>query len=84
MVSVIAQRAIALPPPQDIPEEILREEIITEARSPLDGKPLTASEYAELEQKIAQSDYPPELSPEIQQLVFLLKLRKLFLIVTPF
>jgi len=38
--------ATALPPPEDLPEEILRTEIITEARSPIDGQPLTAAEYA--------------------------------------
>lgn len=38
--------AIALPPPEDVPEEILRTEIITEARSAIDGQPLTAAEYA--------------------------------------
>jgi hypothetical protein len=40
---------IALPPPEDLPEEILRTEIITEARSPIDGQPLTAAEYAQLQ-----------------------------------
>ena len=44
-----AAPAIALPPPDDLPEEILRTEIITEARSPIDGQPLTAAEYAQLQ-----------------------------------
>ena len=38
-----------LPPPEDTPEEILRTEIITEARSPINGELLTAAEYAELQ-----------------------------------
>ena len=41
--------AIALPPPEDLPEEILRTEIITEARSPIDGQPITPAEYAKLQ-----------------------------------
>jgi hypothetical protein len=60
--SVLSQIAIAgnLPPANDIPEEILRAEIIVEARSPVDGKPLSASEFAELivrvEQQLARDD----------------------------
>lgn len=46
---------IALPPPEDVPEEILRTEIITEARSPIDGTPISASQYAAL-----QEDLPTE------------------------
>ncbi len=38
----------ALPPPSDVPEEILRTEIITQARSPVDGTALTPGEYAAL------------------------------------
>ena len=38
-----------LPPPEDTHEEILRTEIITEARSPIDGELLTAAEYAQLQ-----------------------------------
>ena len=34
-------KALALPAPEDIPEEVLRAEIITSARSPLDNQPLT-------------------------------------------
>ncbi len=40
---------IALPPPEDTPEEILRTQIIIEARSPIDGKPLNAAEYIQLQ-----------------------------------
>ena len=38
----------SIPLDRDIPEEILRAEIITEARSPIDGKALSAQEFAEL------------------------------------
>jgi hypothetical protein len=75
---------IALPPPDDIPEEVLRTEIITEARSPVDGKPLTAAEYAELQAQLAQSPYPPVLDPKVRDLVFRLKLLKLIRTFFPF
>jgi hypothetical protein len=38
----------------DIPEEVLRAEIITEARSPVDGKALSATDFAELVVKTKQ------------------------------
>jgi hypothetical protein len=71
-----ANPGLALPPPTDLPEEVLRTEIITEGRSPLDGRPLNATEYAELQQALAQSPYPPQLNPKIRHIVFLLQIRK--------
>ena len=41
-------QAQTLPPADDLPEEVLRTEIILEGRSPLDGEALTATEYTEL------------------------------------
>ena len=67
--------ALSLPPPEDTPEEVLRTEIIIEARSPIDGKPLTASEYAELKARLEIiPPTPPQVNPEIQHLIFLLRL----------
>jgi hypothetical protein len=37
-----------LPSTADIPEEVLRAEIIIEARSPIDGTALSATDFAEL------------------------------------
>lgn len=74
----------ALPPPEETPEEVLRTEIITEARSPIDGKPLTAAEYAQLQAELSQRSTPPQLSPEIRQNIFLLRLRNFLRTVTPF
>ncbi|QUS61136.1 hypothetical protein IQE94_03030 [Synechocystis sp. PCC 7339] len=74
----------ALPPPDDIPEEILRTEIILEGRSPVDGEPLTATEYAELMEALAENPNPPQLSPRIRHLVFLLRVRKFFRTFLPF
>jgi len=75
----------ALPPPEDVPEEILRTEIITEARSPIDGKLLSASEYAELETSL-QLNSPPEpmVSRDIQHLIFLLRIRAQIRLILPF
>lgn len=84
LIVLFSQSSLALPPPEDIPEEILRTEIILEARSPIDGQPLTASEYAQLQARLAESPYPPNLNPEIQQLIFLLEIRRLFKTFTPF
>ncbi|OKH26114.1 hypothetical protein NIES593_03295 [Hydrococcus rivularis NIES-593] len=84
LASTGMQASVALPPPEDIPEEVLRTEIIIEARSPLDGQPLSATEYAQLEAQIAKSSYPPQLSSQIQQLIFLLNIRKFFTILFPF
>ncbi|MBW4645201.1 MAG: hypothetical protein KME23_19780 [Goleter apudmare HA4340-LM2] len=73
----------ALPPPEEIPEEILRTEIITEARSPIDGKPLTAAEYAQLQEEL-QTSPPPQLNSNIRQTVYLIRLRKTLLQLFPF
>jgi hypothetical protein len=74
---------VALPPPEDIPEEILRTEIILAARSPIDGKPLSAAEYAQLQAQLQQAP-PPKLSPKIRENIFLLRLRKALLQLFPF
>ncbi len=81
-----AGSALALPPAEDIPEEILRTEIITGARSPIDGRPLTATEYAEIQQQLQA--LPPELQAQVpdnfKDLITLLKLRRLIKTIFPF
>ena len=75
----------ALPPPEDKPEEIQRTEIITEARSPLDGKPLTAAEYTELQAQLqARRQTPSTLNPELRRLITLIRLRQGVRSVFPF
>ncbi|MFM7408570.1 MAG: hypothetical protein ACKO3K_18415 [Cuspidothrix sp.] len=81
--SSISKAVIALPPVEDIPEEILRNEIILEARSPIDGKKLTPSEYAQLQIQM-QTNPPPRLNPQIRDQIFLLQLRKVLLQLFPF
>ncbi|OUC12178.1 MAG: hypothetical protein B0A82_23950 [Alkalinema sp. CACIAM 70d] len=71
-------------PEDDLPEEVLRTEIFTEARSPIDGKPMTAQEYAELLVEIDQANQvDPQVSPKVRQTVSLLKLRKFLKTVLP-
>ncbi|MCC5645760.1 hypothetical protein LC607_23035 [Nostoc sp. CHAB 5824] len=74
---------IALPPPEDTPEEILRTKIIIEARSPIDGKFLTAAEYIQVQAQL-QLAPPPKLDPKIREQIFLLRIRKTLLQFFPF
>ncbi|MEO1591086.1 MAG: hypothetical protein AAFU71_07320 [Cyanobacteria bacterium J06632_22] len=79
-----AMAQIQLPPPEDTPEEILRTEIILEARSPIDGAPLTAAEYAELQTVLQAPTETPVLNSDIRYLVFLLQLRRAVQPIAPF
>lgn len=87
LIATSATPAIALPPPEDQPEEVARTEIITEARSPVDNKPLTAAEYAALQEQLQQGQ--PEnprdqVSPQLRRTIGLLRLRRLIKTVFPF
>jgi hypothetical protein len=67
-------------PDADIPEEVLRAEIITEARSPINGKALSAKDFAELvvntKQQLDRDDAIAATSnPKFKETVFLLRLR---------
>jgi hypothetical protein len=64
----------------DIPEEVLRAEIITEARSPIDGSALSATEFAELVVNTKQQVERDNASAAVRdskykELLFLLRLR---------
>lgn len=76
--------AVSLPPPEDMPEEVLRTEIFTEARSPVNGKPLTAAEYAQLQTQLRNRQSPTELAPKVANNIFLLRLRQLIRTFLPF
>ncbi|ELS32220.1 MULTISPECIES: hypothetical protein [Pseudanabaena] len=72
---------------EDSPEEVLRAEIYTDARSPIDGKQLSAAEYTELMEKLRSLDnIPPEdlVSPKVREVIGLLKLRKFLKQFIPF
>jgi hypothetical protein len=83
-VVLFVEPAWALPPVEDVPEEVLRTEIITVARSPIDGKLLTAAEYAQLRSQLAEARFAPEIDPKFQQLIFLLRIRGLIRTIVPF
>nr|WP_156481680.1 MULTISPECIES: hypothetical protein [unclassified Anabaena] len=82
-LSHLGMAVMALPPQEDTPEEILRTEIIIDARSPVDGKPLTPAEYAQLQEQLQVSP-PPKLSEKLRETLFLLRLRKALLQFFPF
>lgn len=76
---------LALPPPEDEPEEVLRTEIILEARSPIDGEPLTAAEYAELQAQIEAENRQIGTVPQrLRRLITLLRIRKALRTILPF
>ena len=84
IVTLFPLAGVALPPPEDIPEEVLRAEITLEARSPIDSKPMTPAEYAELEAKLhEENDAQPAISRNVKHLLFLLRLRQAIQNVNP-
>lgn len=83
LVGHYGQTVMALPPQEDIPEEILRTEIILAARSPIDGKVVTPAEYAQLQAQMEISP-PPRLNATIRDQFFLLQIRKVLLQIFPF
>lgn len=68
----------------DIPEEILRTEIITAARSPLTGEPLSAAEYAQLLEELEAPAGGRLVSQDIRRLFFLLEIRRALKPILPF
>ncbi|ERN42762.1 hypothetical protein KR51_00004750 [Rubidibacter lacunae KORDI 51-2] len=78
-----AAPVLALPSPDDTPEEVLRAEIIIDARSPLDGRPLGPAEYAELEAALGESLYPPQLDSSVRETVLLLQIRQMLKVFLP-
>ena len=75
---------ILLPPADDVPEEILRTEIIFEARSPMDGSLISPAEYAQLQTELAAPQTTLTLNSNIRYIIFLLQARRAFKPVIPF
>jgi len=68
----------------DLPEEVLRSEILLDGRSPFDGRRLAATEYAELQQEIEQAiSVEPQVASKIRRLIGLIKFRKFIKRVLP-
>lgn len=68
----------------DIPEEILRTEIITGARSPLTGEVLSAAEYAQLQATLQGPAGDTLISDDLRYLIFLLQFRRAVSPIIPF
>ena len=68
----------------DIPEEILRTEIITDARSPITGKRLSAADYAQLQAELAAPAGDTLVSQDVRYLFFLLQFRRAIQPILPF
>lgn len=75
---------LALPPEDEVPEEVLRTRVITEARSPIDGKPLSAGDYARLQEQLQDVNDTESVSSDLAQLIFLLQARRVVRPVLPF
>ena len=76
--------AHAAPKGEPIPEKVLSQGLALEFRSPLDGRLLTATEYADLQAEIDRlNEVAPQVSPKIRRLVGLLKFRKFIKRVLP-
>lgn len=86
-IPISAIPAQSLPPAEDTPDEVLRTEIYTRARSPVDGKLMTAAEYVELREDLtAAVEVPPEsrVSPKVAETIRMLKLRAFLRRILPF
>lgn len=84
MIAALDSSALALPPPDEIPEEVLRTEIITEARSPIDGKPVSAADYAALQARLRDPNTEVIVDPDIADLIQLLRFRRVLRPILPF
>jgi hypothetical protein len=80
-----AESQVALPPPEEVPEEVLRTEIILSARSPMDGQPMSPAEYAQLTERLQENTATRNrVNPDVEHTVFMLRLLRLFRTITPF
>ena len=69
---------------EEIPEEILRTEIITGASSPLTGEVVSAAEYAQLQAELAGPAGDTLVSEDLEYLIFLLQFRRAIRPIIPF
>jgi hypothetical protein len=70
--------------PEEIPEEVLRSEILLDGRSNFTGERLSATEYAEMQSDIEKTNaVEPQVASKLRNLVGLVKLRKFIKTVLP-
>jgi hypothetical protein len=80
----ITPAAMALPPPTDVPEEVLRTEVIVEARD-RSGQPIGPGAYAQLQQTIDRRNQDnPQVAEELQSLLLQLRLLSVIKSIAPF
>jgi hypothetical protein len=84
LVSGYVLPGFSLPPADETPEEILRTRMITEARSPIDGQPVSAAEYAQLQEQLQDVNDVESVDSELAQLIFLLQVRRVVRPILPF
>lgn len=84
IIIALGNSALALPPPDEIPEEVLRTEVITEARSPITSEPIAASDYAALQERLRDPNTDTIVNPDIAQLIQLLEFRRVLKPILPF
>ena len=84
LVATFGSPALALPPPDEVPEEVLRTEVIVEARSPLTGEPMSPADYATLQEQLRDPNTDSTLNADLVNLVRLLQLRRIFKPILPF
>jgi len=75
---------VTLPDVDETPEEVLRTEIIIDARSPINNEHLSAKEYAELQAQLRESKFSPVLSDDLRHNIFLLNIQKILRQLNPF
>ena len=69
---------------EDVPEEVLRSEILLDGRSSFTGERLSATEYAEMQSEIERTNaVEPPVAPKLRTLVGLIQLRKFIKTVLP-
>jgi hypothetical protein len=80
----ITPAAMALPPPTDVQEEVLRTEVIVEARD-RSGQAIGPGAYAQLQQAIDRRNQDnPQISEDLQSLLLQLRLLSVIKSVIPF
>lgn len=73
------------PPAEETPEEVLRLEEPGYGNSAVSGERLSLGDYARLQSELQEvQKTEPKISPQLQNLIFLLKIRKFLRTFVPF
>ncbi|UFP95611.1 hypothetical protein [Gloeobacter morelensis] len=73
------------PPAEETPEEVLRLEEPGYGNSAVSGERLSLGDYARLQSQLQEAQKTePQISPQLQNLIFLLRIRKFLRTFVPF